>query len=136
MDDLLINANGGKFNPLALETRVVENHKDAVEFAIVVGNHRPRPVLVIQLRKDFAERESGGKGGETKNEAFRDALWQKTLVAENARNPIQGQIHPSLILFTTPEKPLPLAGKGTVRRGIVEEVFGKELDELYSSLQN
>ena len=122
VDDLIVSANGAKFNPLSLQARV-EQHT-SVRFALVAGNHRLRPALIVQLRDpSISEGEMA---------TVRTEIW--AVVSQvNANSPSQGRIMESLITFTKPEKPFPLAGKGTVRRALAEEIYREELDALYNA---
>lgn len=122
VDDLLVPANGAKFNPLSLQARV-EQHA-AVRLALVTGNNRLRPALIVQLRNP-----SISEGEKARN---RTEIW--AIVSQiNEKSPNQGKIMQSLIMFTKSEKPFLLTGKGTVRRAIAEEIYREELDALYNS---
>ena len=118
MDDLIVSANGAKFNPLGLQTRL-EQHP-TVKFALVVGNRRMCPSLIIQLRDphNIEEKEQ--------------ELWE--VVAQmNEKSPRQGKVARSMMLFTKPEKPFPLAGKATVQKAAAEKLYAEELEELYAA---
>ncbi|KAL8832155.1 MAG: hypothetical protein Q9191_000428 [Dirinaria sp. TL-2023a] len=122
MDDLIVSANGAKFNPLNLQERV-EQHV-AVRFALVAGNHRLRPALIVQLRDPCAS--------EAELAALCAEIW--SVVSQvNESIPSQGRVMESLIMFTKPEKPFPLAAKGSVRRKFAEAMYHEELDALYKA---
>lgn len=122
VDDLIVSANGAKFNPLGLQERI-EQHA-AFRFALITGNHRLRPALIVQLRDPCAS--------EAERAELRAEIW--AIVSQvNESSPSQGRVMESLIMFTTPEKPFPLAGKGTVQRAFAEEIYQNELNALYKA---
>lgn len=122
VDDLIVSANGAKFNPLSLQARV-EQHA-AIRFALVTGNHRLRPALIVQLRNPCASEGERAK--------LRAEVW--ALISQvNESSPSQGRVMETLIMFTKAEKPFPLAAKGTVQRAFAEEIYRDELDALYKA---
>ena len=122
VDDLIVSANGAKFNPLSLQARIEQCA--AVKFALVAGNHRLRPGLILQLHDPQAD--------ENEKQRIYKEVW--AIVSETNKNsPSQGRVMKSLIMFTKPDKPFPLAGKGTVQKALAERIYEKELEELYKA---
>lgn len=120
VDDLIVAANGAKFNPLKMQSEV-QLHPD-VQFALMTGTHRHRPALIVQLRDPGIDEE--------RKRQIREEVW--AIVSRmNAEFPIQGRVLGSLIMFTLPGKDFPLAGKATVRRAAAIEIYQSELDDLY-----
>ena len=120
VDDLIVSANGAKFNPGAMQSRI-QQHPD-VQFALVTGTHRLRPALVIQLHDPNADEES--------KRHIREEIWAIVSLL-NAEFPSQGRVMESLIMFTLYGKELPTAGKGTVQRAAAIQMYEPELDGLY-----
>ena len=88
----------------------------------MTGSHRHRPALVVQLQDPEVE--------EMRKQQIRKEVWA-IVERMNGEFPIQGRVMESLVLFTTPGKEFPLAGKATVRRAAAIELYEAELDGLY-----
>ena len=124
MDDLIVSANAAKFNPLSLQI-VIGQHL-AATFAFVTGNHRLRPVLIVQLQDPSISKEE--------TEKVRADIW--LIVSKwNEKSPSQGRILVSLFMFTKPEKPFPLAGKDNLRRALAEQIYEEELNALHEAVE-
>ena len=120
VDDLIVCANGAKFNPQRMQSEV-QLHPD-VQFALMTGTHRHRPALVIQLRDPDIDEE--------RRRQIREEIW--AIVSRmNVEFPIQGRVMESLIMFTLPGKDFPLAGKATLQRAAAIEMYQLKLDNLY-----
>ena len=124
VDDLIVSANGAKFNPLNTQLRIQQH--PAVKFAIMTGTHRLRPALIIQLQNPQANDEDKNK--------ILEEVWE-IVATLNEKNPSQGQILKSLITFTLPGKPFPLAQKGTVQRASAIKEYQREIDHLYKEAE-
>ena len=123
VDDLIVCANGAKFNPQRMQTEV-ERHPD-VKFALMTGTHRHRPALIVQL-------QDPSDSDEERKRRIREEVW--AIVSKmNVQFPIQGKVMESLLIFTLPGKDFPLAGKATLQRAAAIEMYQSELDDLYSS---
>lgn len=124
VDDLIVCANGAKFNPQRMQVEV-QRHPD-VRFALMTGTHRHRPALIVQLQESVVDDEE-------QKRRIRGEVWE--IVSKmNAEFPIQGKVMESLIMYTTPGKEFPLAGKGTLQRAAAIEMYLSELDDLYNSV--
>ena len=121
VDDLIVSANGAKFNPLDMQKRI-QQHPD-VKFALVTGTHRHQPAIIIQLL-DFRDDEEH-------KQRILDTIW--AIVSKmNEEFPIQGRVKKSLMMFTLPDKDFPVVGKGIVQRKAAIQLYQRELDELYN----
>lgn len=69
---------------------------------------------------------------ETEKERLLDTIWP-SVVAANKKSPSHGRIHRNMITFTSAEKPMLGAGKGTVQRKSTVDVYSTELDALYEA---
>lgn len=122
VDDLIVSANGAKFNPLNMQTRIQQDPE--VKLALMTGTHRLRPALIIQLLDSGAIEEQ--------RRQIRKKIW--AIVSKmNEEFPSQGRVMESLIMFTLPYKDFPMAGKGIIRRAAAIQMYQQELDELYES---
>ena len=123
VDDLIVCANGAKFNPQRMQMEV-QQHPD-VRFALMTGSHRHRPALIIQLQNPAVDDEE-------QRRQIEEEVW--AIVSKmNAEFPIQGKVMESLIMYTTPGKDFPLAGKATLQRAAAIDMYQSELDDLYTS---
>lgn len=92
----------------------------------MTGTHRHRPALIVQLQESVVDDEE-------QKRRIRGEVWE--IVSKmNAEFPIQGKVMESLIMYTTPGKEFPLAGKGTLQRAAAIEMYLSELDDLYNSV--
>ena len=123
VDDLIVCANGSKFSPQRMQMEV-QQHPD-VSLALMTGSHRHRPALIVQLQDPAVD-------GEEQRRRIREEVW--AIVSKmNAEFPIQGKVMESLIMYTTPGKDFPLAGKATLQRAAAIEMYQSELDDLYNA---
>jgi thioester reductase-like protein len=124
-DDLIVLSNGEKVNPVPLED-IICSHP-AVKGAVIVGEHRFLPSLLIELQDGFH-----GSGKELHE--MLDTIWP--IVAEaNQTAPRFCRIPKSLIYFVPREKPFNRAGKGTIQRQVTIRKFANELRELYAAAE-
>lgn len=121
-DDIIVFSNGEKINPLEMES-IISAHP-AVDAALVVGLGRVQSSLLVEAVNPPT--------GEDKKSELIDTIWP-SVQAANQKCPSHGRIHRHMIRFTSPEKPMPRAGKGTVQRRLTVDLYAKEIDELYES---
>ncbi|KAI1811710.1 hypothetical protein GGS20DRAFT_561714 [Poronia punctata] len=118
-DDIIVLANGEKFNPIPLEVHV-QNHP-SLKGVFVIGNGRRQAALLLEPKEPLEE--SGRK-------SLLQEIWP--LVTEaNAFVPGQGRIQQSRLLCALPQKPFTRTGKGTIVRRLTEEAYKEEIDRLY-----
>lgn len=122
LDDVIVFLNGEKTNPTTMES-MVQSRSD-VRSALVAGQGRFEAVLLIEplSSSNLTARERAN---------FIEKLWP-TIQEANRQSPAHARISKSHILFTSPEKPMSRAGKGTVQRKFTLESYSKELDALYA----
>ena len=120
LDDLVVSANGAKFNPLEMQKRI-QQHPE-VKFALVTGTHRLQPALIIQLLDPKVDEE--------RKQQILENIWA-IMSKMNEEFPRQGKVKKSLMMFTSPDKDFPVAGKGVVQRAVAIQLYQRELDELY-----
>jgi len=118
-DDIIVLANGEKFNPIPLEVHV-QNHQ-SLKGVFVIGNRRRQAALLVEPKEPLDE--PGRK-------ALLQELWP-LIVEANAFVPGQGRIQQSRLLCGLPEKPFTRTGKGTIVRRLTEEAYKEEIDRLY-----
>ena len=122
-DDVLVFWDARKLNPVLMEA-TIETHP-AVVTAIICGNARPQPALLIDpLNRPQTSEERN---------VFLDDIWPTVLQAVG-EGPPAGKLIKELVIFTSPEKPIPrTSGKGTILRKRTVELYQEEIDEAYAT---
>lgn len=98
-----------------------------VSAAIISGMGRFQTSLLVEPAKPVTT--------EDERHQLLDAIWL-SVQAANKESPSHGRIHRDMIIFTSPEKPMLRAGKGTVQRQLTLGLYSDELDELYKRVEN
>ncbi|KAI0024502.1 hypothetical protein F4780DRAFT_775883 [Xylariomycetidae sp. FL0641] len=121
-DDIIVLANGEKFNPTPLEMSLQK--QPLLSGAFVVGNGRNQAALLVEPSQPL--------GGEADEQKLREELWPFVQEA-NALVPGQGRIlDKGRILIASRAKPLARSSKNTVIRRLSEEAYKEEIERLYS----
>lgn len=118
-DDIIVLANGEKFNPIPLEVNVQSDPQ--LKGAFVIGSGRRQASLLVEPKEPL-------------DEAGRQSLLEKLwplVVSSNELVPGQGRIQKSRVLCGLPEKPFKRTGKGTIVRKLTEEDYKNEIEQLY-----
>lgn len=119
-DNIIVFSNGEKLNPVTIE-EIISGHPQ-VKGAIVVGSDRFQPAL-------FIEPVTFPKNEEEKKK-FIDCIWP-AIVHANKETVAHGQIGRQFVTLTSPDKPFPRAGKGTIQRAGAIKLYKDEIDQLY-----
>lgn len=121
-DDMIVLSNGRNINPVDVE-RTIGSHP-IVNGVVVVGMTRPQLALLVEANKPPANQEE--------KDSLIAELWS---TVEAANGPVQSfaRIDRDMIVFTSAEKPMSRAGKGTVRRKMTVKLYEEELDRLYEA---
>ena len=120
LDDVLVHINGEKTNALAIEQMMRARVCAAIDQFVVAGSGRRRPACLVLWKQETPAAENW------------DAL-HRAIDEANKELPRHSQLHHELVLplATCDRVRIPLSPKGTVIRRAVEEVFRRELDQLY-----
>lgn len=120
-DDIIVLLNGEKTNPTSFEN-TVSTHPD-VSGALVAGAQRCELCLLVEMR--------GNPEMSTRQRSIAlEKIWP--LIAQaNEECPRHARISKSLVFFTTPEKPMARAGKGTIQRALTIAAYVDEIQTLY-----
>ncbi|PSR81213.1 hypothetical protein BD289DRAFT_372900, partial [Coniella lustricola] len=121
-DDIIVFATGEKLTPLDMEGSIQAN--PAVNAAIITGRKRFQSSLLVEPATHPTTK--------AEKEALLDQIWPSVEEA-NKHSPKHGRVLRNMIIFCTPEKPAPRAGKGTTQRRKWEEEYASELDALYEA---
>ncbi|KAJ5814169.1 acetyl-CoA synthetase-like protein [Penicillium pulvis] len=121
VDDVIVFLNGEKTNPVSMEQHIIAYNSE-VTGCLVAGAQRFQAALII---------ERGGKPAESRDTIIEE-LWP-SIEQANSSAPAHARIAKSHILFTSPDRPMLRAGKGTVQRAGTLGLYARELEDLYSS---
>lgn len=121
-DDMIVFSTGEKLNPVDMES-TIQAHP-AVSGVVVCGAGRFQSSLLVE-----AANSSPTVDG-TQRARVLDDIWP-TVQRANKEAPSHGRIHRDMVLFTSPDKPMPRAGKGTVQRKATVDLYAAELEVLY-----
>ena len=122
-DDIIVFSTGEKINPLTMEG-IICMHPD-VRRALVVGQGRFQSALLVEPKAKIKTAKE--------REALLNRIWPFVERA-NQSCPPHGQIFRGFVLFTSPEKPMLRASKGTVQRMSTVGQYEVELDVLYGKI--
>ena len=121
-DDVITFLNGEKTNPISMEGSI-SSHPD-IRSALVIGQGRFEASLLVEpCQSDPLSINDRAQ--------FIERLWPLIQKA-NGQCPAHARVSKSHVLFTTPEKPMSRAGKGTVQRRLTIEKYSAEVDNLYA----
>lgn len=100
------------------------NHHPEVRSVLVIGTLRFQAALLVELK-------TTKQLSATERAEVIERLWP-VIEEANQDCPRHAKIAKSHIFFTTPEKPMALAGKGTVQRQPTLKLYASEIDALYN----
>lgn len=120
LDDIIVFLNGEKTNPVSMEQHILAANPE-VTGCLVVGAQRFQAALIVELDEKYL-------GGDS---AAIEKLWPKIEEA-NIPAPAHARIAKSHILFTSPEKPMLRAAKGTIQRASTLKLYAQEIEKVYA----
>ncbi|PLB43654.1 NRPS-like enzyme [Aspergillus steynii IBT 23096] len=121
-DDVVVFLNGEKTNPVSMEQHITASNSE-VTGVLVAGAQRFQASLMIEF---------GGKDlNPSERAAAIEKLWP-SIEEANAVCPAHARVAKTHILFTTSEKPMLRAGKGTIQRAGTLDLYAQELESLYA----
>ena len=121
-DDIIALSNAEKLNPITMET-IISGHP-AVKSALIGGQGQFQAALLVEPNQALYEEEQ--------RRNFILDIWP-TVVQANRDCPTHGRIMKDFIMITSPDKPLPRAGKDTVQRFAGLALYSDEFKAFYSS---
>ncbi|KAK4237128.1 linear gramicidin synthase subunit D [Achaetomium macrosporum] len=126
-DDVIVFLNGEKTNPVSMEHYIVA-HAPELSGALVLGAQRFQAALLIEpagVDRPLTTAEQA---------ALVEHIWP--LVEEaNRAAPAHARIEKSLVLLTTPDRPLIRTPKGTIQRTTSIAQYSAEIDRLYADAE-
>ena len=120
-DDIISFSNAEKLNPVTMEGVISAHPK--VRSAIVGGQGEFQASLLVEPKVNPTTLKE-------KEQLIHD-MWP-TIAKANQDCPAHGRIMRDFIMFTSPEKPMPRAGKDTVQRYATLKLYAEEFKCLYA----
>ena len=94
--------------------------------AVVFGRGREQAGVLVEPRPEHAINPDN----EEELAAFRNKAWP-IIEQANASAPAFGRVFKTMIIVTSPSKPLPRAPKGTIIRKQALRLYDAEIEKLY-----
>ncbi|GJE98682.1 putative NRPS-like protein biosynthetic cluster [Phanerochaete sordida] len=126
-DDVITLSTGEKIVPIPQEAYVTSS--PFVYGCVMFGREREQPGILIEPRAEHVVDPSDENALVT----FRNKIWPRVEEA-NALAPAFAKVFKEMIIVTTPDKPLPRAGKGTIIRKQALNAYSEEIDKLYETI--
>ncbi|KAF4981578.1 hypothetical protein FZEAL_2644 [Fusarium zealandicum] len=123
-DDIIIFSTGEKLNPIGMENIISTNL--IVTAALVVGSGRPQSSLLVETMTPPTT--------DTERNKILDAIWPN-IERANKASTSKRHIHRNMVIFTSSDKPMSRAGKGTVQRKLTLDAYSSELEALYKAAE-
>lgn len=121
-DDIIVYSTGEKLNPVDMESIIGADSQ--VTEALIAGHGRIQSSLLVECVKPPTD-EQGAV-------SLLSAIWPSIQAANNA-GPSHARIDRDMVVFSSPEKPMLRAGKGTVQRKATIALYEVELAALYDN---
>ncbi|KAL9087631.1 MAG: hypothetical protein Q9165_006555 [Trypethelium subeluteriae] len=119
-DDKVMITNGFVLHPGRMEG--ILNAHPLIKSALICGTGRPHYTVLIEAKvppRTVEERSALAK-----------EIWPAVERANSSESPY-ARIDKDSVVFTSPEKPMARAGKGSVQRKTTVQLYSSELDEIY-----
>ena len=120
-DDIICFNNAEKLNPVTMEATITGHPK--VQSAVIGGHGQFQACLLLEPKHNLKTPEEIA--------SFIDDVWP-TVVEANKDCPAHGRVMKSYIMLTDPARPLPRAGKDTVQRSMVFQLYKHEFMSIYN----
>ena len=121
---MIILSRGEDLYASDLEAQIA-SHPD-IKAAIIGGDGRPRPFLIVQMTEDPVL-----IGNENEKEKILNKLWP-VIETANERCSEYVSLSKDLVIFTEPGKALERTAKGTISRQQSIALYLEEAERLYS----
>ncbi|KIL93894.1 hypothetical protein FAVG1_02456 [Fusarium avenaceum] len=122
-DDIIVFASGQNLNPIPVEDTVTPN--PAVSAALLIGTARSQSGLLVETVTPPTN--------DTERKKLLDDIWESIEAANNSIPTESLKVRRNMVIFTTIEKPMLRAGKGTVQRKLTMDAYSSEIDAFYKT---
>lgn len=123
-DDIIAFTTAEKLNPITMESMISAN--PCVKSALIGGQGQFQASLLIEP-KVYPQTAMD-------EEQLLKEIWP-SIVQANRDCPAHGRIMKSFVMLTSPDKPIPRAGKETVQRHAALKLYAHEFKALYDRLR-
>ncbi|OJZ86454.1 hypothetical protein ASPFODRAFT_133546 [Aspergillus luchuensis CBS 106.47] len=123
-DDIIAFTTAEKLNPITMESVIVASPK--VKSAVIGGQGQFQASVLIEPY-DYP-------ASPAEEEQYIQEIWPYITKA-NRGCPAHGRIMKGFVMLTSPDKPLPRAGKDTVQRHAVFKLYAAEWQALYDRMR-
>ncbi|KAJ3997443.1 hypothetical protein F5050DRAFT_1419742 [Lentinula boryana] len=129
VDDVIIHSSGEKTVPAPMESIITAT--PLIQGAVMFGRERDQTGLLVEPSPNHKVDVED----HAQISAFRNSIWN---LVEDANRiaPAFSKIFKEMILITSPDKPLPRVGKGTVARKAALALYEPEINELYAVVES
>jgi acyl-CoA synthetase (AMP-forming)/AMP-acid ligase II len=122
-DDIIVFASAQNLNPIPVEETVATS--PAVSAALLIGTGRSQSSLLVEAVTPPTN--------DTEREQLLADIWESVEDANNSIPTGSLKVRRDMVIFTTIEKPMLRAGKGTVQRKLTMDAYSSEIDALYKA---
>ncbi|KAF8901181.1 acetyl-CoA synthetase-like protein [Gymnopilus junonius] len=127
-DDVIVHTSGEKTVPAPMEDIIMSS--PYIMGTVMFGRDYDQTGVLIELKPAYAVDPSNERDLIT----VRNTLWP-IIEEANKVAPAFSRIFKEMILVTSPSKPLPRAGKGTVMRKAALTAYQAEIEEIYAKVE-
>ncbi|CAD7066618.1 unnamed protein product [Tilletia caries] len=120
--------SNGENAPVPPIEDAVSSH-ESVGTALLFGKGQPQVGLLVELKPAYVVQP----GDHAAAEAARDNLWP-TIEKVNKNLPDFAKLYKNMIIFTTPDRPVPMADKGSPKRQVALNIYDDDIEALYASV--
>ncbi|KAF2962888.1 hypothetical protein GQX73_g10685 [Xylaria multiplex] len=124
-DDIIVFSTGEKLNPYDMENTILEN--PIITGVLIAGFGRFQSSLLVEASKPPTN--------DAKKDELISTIWP-SVQAANQKCPSYARVHRNMIVFTSDDKPMLRASKGTVQRQMTIDLYKAELDALYTTRES
>ncbi|KAF7333965.1 Non-canonical non-ribosomal peptide synthetase FUB8 [Mycena sanguinolenta] len=129
LDDVIMHSSGEKTVPGPMEDIVLASPH--VAGAVMFGRERAQAGILIE---PSPAHRTDGDADDIKLAELRNVVWP-VIEEANKNAPAFSRIFKEMILFTSKDKPLPRAGKGTVLRRAALTLYEPEIEAIYNAVE-
>ncbi|TFK59329.1 putative aminoadipate reductase [Pluteus cervinus] len=127
IDDVIIHSSGEKTVPAPIENTILSS--PWVDAVILFGREHDLAGALIEPS------EPVNLSNPREVDDFIDKIWP-VIEEANQKAPAYSRIYKSMIIITTPDKPMTRAGKSTVQRKATLKLYDEEIKQLYEAVES
>ncbi|TFK74161.1 acetyl-CoA synthetase-like protein [Pluteus cervinus] len=127
IDDVIIHSSGEKTVPAPMENTILSSQW--VEAVVLFGREHDFVGVLVEPREavnPFNPREL---------DDFIDKIWP-VIEEANQKAPASSRIYKSMIIVTSPDKPMTRAGKSTIQREASLKLYEQEINQMFEAVES